>query len=134
MANQPAGGPEAARRRRVTTVIGGDVGISTLAQTVSNKNGDLAFCDRHFISIIPIGTVTGGTIRVRARPIGAAGVKTSVGVAKPVPIGVEAVNLATATTWTFEVGGYFDGFEVNATAAVTGGGKIAVVVNSTQTN
>lgn len=108
-------------RRRVTTVIG--YGLSSTGITSRANQADITFCNRHYIAIVPTGTVSGGVVSIRGGPIGATNSYS--------PIGAEALNLATLTNWTFDVIGFFDAFLINITSAVTGGGTIAIVVNST---
>jgi len=108
-------------RRRVTTVIAS--GLTGTGITSRQNPADITFCNRHYISIIPTGTVSGGVLSLRAEPVGATN--------SFAPLGIEALDLSVATNWTFDIVGFFDAFLVNITSAITGGGSIAVVVNYT---
>lgn len=129
MANQAPG--DARIRRRITTVVG-DVGYSS--GTFSRKNSDIAYCDKHYVSVVIFGTVSGGVVTVRALPVnGASPYASSLGPPLHTKIGIESMNLATASAYSFEVNGFYESFEVTINSAITGGGKILVVVNSLAT-
>jgi hypothetical protein len=129
MANAPIGDTRV--RRRITTVIG-DVGYSS--GTFSRKNPDISFCDKHYVTIVIFGTVSGGTVTIRALPVNGAGsYASSLGPPIHTKIGIESVNLADVTAYAFEVNGFYESFEVTINSSITGGGKILVVVNSLPT-
>ncbi len=114
-------------RRRVTTPVATAV-AATGTYTAGNANAQWA--NNHYITILINGGATAGTLSVRGEP---AGVNTQPGALGYAKIGIEAVNLATATNLQFAVTGFFDAFAVVITGAVTGGTapSVTVVVNST---
>lgn len=124
-------------RRRVTTIVG--AGLSAVSVT-SKRNADITFANRHYVTITPVPTVAGATVltagilSVRAEPVGSQSVGTAINnIAGYAPVGIEAINVNTATQLTFVVSGFFDAFMVNITTLVTGG-TVTVVINSTIEN
>lgn len=124
-------------RKRISTIIGS--GLTAVGVT-TKRNPDIVFANRHYVTIMPAPTTAGataltaGVVSIRAEPVGqvtVGGILTNVSGYSPV--GIEAVNVATATQFTFVVNGFFDAFMVNITTLVTGG-SITVVVNSTIEN
>jgi hypothetical protein len=118
------------QRRRVTTIIKPE-GVSAVG-AYSSQNQDGRFCDKHFIHVVYIGAVTGGILSVRARPVNANPGITG-GVAKATLIGIEGADLSKINSTSWEVSGFFDAFELSITNTITGGGSIAVVINSIET-
>jgi hypothetical protein len=121
-------------RKRVTTLLPGVGGAGQSATgTSSAGSGDLAFCDRHHIAIILFGTVTGGVVTIRARPVNVPTGDSNFGAAKATLIGLESVNLGKEIVNSWIVDGFFEAFELTVNTAITGGGKIAAIVNSVPT-
>lgn len=133
----PIGAPGDTRtRKRVSTVVGRPNGLASLNAVASEANKDIAFCDKHFVTLVTFGAITAGIVNVRARPVHSAdAVAAATGPANAIPIGIEAVNLFTATQFNFEVNGFFEAFELKVTTALTGTNpKVIAVINSVQTN
>lgn len=107
-------------RDRVTTVLA----QSVTSGPISVPAPQAQFCDQHYLSIVPIGTLTGGTLRLRARAVNGG----SVGYITP---SLESIA-ATGTTLHFRFFGFFDLFELSFPASVTGG-SISATINSTVT-
>lgn len=115
-------------RRRVATIVGQAL---SAAATTSRANVDIVYANRHYIAIVPNGTLTGGTVTIRGRPpTGGAAITGTQGF---VPIGIEALVVNTAVNMNFQVAGFFDAFLVTIGSPITGG-TIDVVVNSTIEN
>lgn len=121
-------------RKRVTTLIA-EAGV-TATGTYSKSNGDAKFCDRHHISLLVYGAPAGGILRIRARPVNAPSTGSAAAdTARPVKIGLEAINVATDLNHSFIINGFFDAFQMSITTAVTGpGAKVVCIINSVQTS
>lgn len=102
--------------RRIDTLV--TSGFSSGTMSVQTAAG---FCDQHYISILPVGNISAGTLRVRARPIGASGYTR-------INKLFEAVALTGAVQLSFLIVGFFDQFEVYSTGIT--GGTVSVVINS----
>jgi hypothetical protein len=113
-------------RKRVTTIVAQK---KAATGNYSSQHQNVEFANRHYIVVVIEPNSTAGVFNVRAEPAGI-GIVGNTGFAK---IEIENVNIATATTMTFEVAGFFDAFMLQITAAITGGSApgISVFVNST---
>lgn len=79
---------------------------------------NLSRSQQSHVCIVPQGPVTSGTVTVRGRPTGRDGF---------VPCGIESINLASATTWSFIVPGFWDAWMLTVNALVDGlGVKISI--------
>lgn len=98
-------------------------GLTTVpAVPVSISSPSLQYCNRHFITVIPVGASVAGTIRVRPSPVGLQGTTR-------IPA-LESIPIVAGTPTHIPITGFFDGFEVMVTTAITGG-SANVCVNST---
>lgn len=113
-------------RRRVTTTIAQK---KAAIGTYSAPNQNVEFANRHYITVVLAAGTTGGVFTIRAEPAGI-GPIGNVGFTK---IEIENVNIATATTLSWDIAGFFDAFMLSITTAITGGLSpgISVYVNST---
>jgi hypothetical protein len=113
-------------RRRVTTILAQKV--SALGN-YSAPQQNVEYANRHYITVVLAPGTIAGVFSIRAEPAGIdkAG---NTGFAK---IQIENVNIATATTMTWDVAGFFDAFMLTITTPVSGGGApgISAFVNST---
>lgn len=117
-------------RRRITTVLSGVGGAGQSATGISSTiNTDLGYCTYHHVVILLYGVITGGVVSIRGKPTNFPE-DSNFGASSAVPIGIESINLATEKTTSWVVDGFFAGFELNVVSAITGGGKIAAIVNS----
>lgn len=129
MANSNAGDTRV--RRRVTTLISPE-GVSAAGVTSSN-NPNTKWCDKHYITVVRFGIVTTGVISVRAKPVIEPAPANSAA-AKAALIGIEGIDFSKINTLSWEVNGFFDAFELAITTLIGGGGTIAIVINSVDTN
>ena len=113
-------------RRRVTTILAQKVAA---AGVYSAPQQNVEFANRHYITVVLAPGVTAGVFSIRGEPSGAGPVGNT-GFAK---IQIENVNIATATTMTWDVAGFFDAFMLTITTPISGGAApgISAFVNST---
>lgn len=79
---------------------------------------------QHTVSIAVTGSVT-GVVSVRARPVGATGFTR---------IGIESIDLSTATLLTWSVTGFFDAWALVVGTGIAGsGGAAQLIVGSCTT-
>lgn len=116
-------------RRRATTIIE-KAGVS-FGGTYSERNQDLLWCDKHFITVQRYGVVTAGILSVRGLAVNAV-VGNAGGTAKSSLIGLEGIDFTKVNNLVFEVNGFFQGFELVITSAVVGG-TVSILVNSVDT-
>lgn len=118
-------------RRRVTTVIRSD-GVTAVG-VYSAKNPDIKYCDKHYITVARFGTVSSGVLSIRAKPIVEPPIVNAAAM-KAAMIGIEGLDFSKVNNMQWEVSGFFEAFETAITTVIGGGGSIAIIINSVNTN
>lgn len=118
-------------RRRITTVIRGE-GVSAVGN-YSSKNSDVKFCDKHFITVARFGTVASGILSIRAKPVVEPAIANAAAM-KAAMIGIEGIDFTKINNMSWEVSGFFDAFELSISTVIGGGGTLAIIINSVNTN
>jgi hypothetical protein len=129
MAATPAGDTRV--RRRVTTIIKPDGATAVAAYSASKP--DIKWCDKHYIAVVRFGVVTSGIFSVRAKPV-IEPAMTNTSPSRSAMIGIETIDFTKINNMAWEVSGFFDAFELAITTVIGGGGSIAIVINSVDTN
>lgn len=129
MAATPAGDTRV--RRRVTTIIKPEGVTAVGAYSANSPN--TKWCDKHYLAIIRFGTVATGILSLRGRPVVEPAFANALA-PKAAFIGIEGVDFTKINNMVFEVNGFYDAFELAITTVIGGGGSIAIVINSVDTN
>lgn len=116
-------GDQRIRKGQTNIIAQAKSALGTFSQGAKN----IQWANRHFVTFVPNGTITAGVVSVRAAPR----FEVNPGALGYAPVGIENINLATATSWQFTLDGFFTAFAFIIGTAVTGGGTITCVVNST---